>query len=546
MQSLAGKRVAVYARYSTDKQNPRSIADQVRVCSEYAARLGGEVALVFSDEAISGSIAERPGLAALQDAVRERRVDAVVCEDLSRIGRDIGDNDRVLKRFRSWGAALLAVDGFSTENSGAIVMSAMKSAMAEEYLRELKQRTRRGLEGSHAQGKSTGGRCYGYRTQDARLVIDEREAAIVRRIFAEHCAGHGYREIAAGLNRDGIAATRGKWGHTSVRAVLRNERYIGVVAFGAREWSRDMETGRRRYRRSDRTAIKRRADESLRIIDAVTWAEAQTRARAVAAVHASGKRPRTSHPLSGLLACADCGEPMTVVGRAYYACSGHKKGHGCENRASLREVDIRAWLLDGIVGALGEESILGDMRAALAKQIGDHDRSIRAELQERRAQLARTEAALSRLYDALGDGDASPTLRAKIREREDHADLQRAAIAALEQRLGHVPRLPSREEIGGFVRALPALVAGRPAEARLVLTRLLGGPVRCAPPARRGETYSAHVELRASEILTHTATVAGAVYASGGCGGAISPLAYSRTIALSGPVPRLRPGKPMT
>ena len=48
---------AIYARYSTDKQSPLSIEDQVRKCAEYAAGQGWEVLPehIYSDGAMSGS-----------------------------------------------------------------------------------------------------------------------------------------------------------------------------------------------------------------------------------------------------------------------------------------------------------------------------------------------------------------------------------------------------------------------------------------------------------------------------------------------------------
>ena len=49
-------RTAIYARVSTDKQNPLSPADQERKCREYADRNGIAVVegQVYSDEGLSG------------------------------------------------------------------------------------------------------------------------------------------------------------------------------------------------------------------------------------------------------------------------------------------------------------------------------------------------------------------------------------------------------------------------------------------------------------------------------------------------------------
>lgn len=49
-------RLAIYARYSSDQQNERSIDDQVRLCREHAAQLGGQIVGIYADYALSGDI----------------------------------------------------------------------------------------------------------------------------------------------------------------------------------------------------------------------------------------------------------------------------------------------------------------------------------------------------------------------------------------------------------------------------------------------------------------------------------------------------------
>lgn len=533
---LEGKRVAVYARYSTDKQNPRSVADQVRACTEYVQREGGSVADVFADEATSGKIGTRPGIDALKEAVRAGRVHVVVCEDLSRLGRDLEHLHGTLKRFRSWGARLIAInDGIDDGGSGAKsakMLGGLKALMGDLAVDEIRDRTIRGLQSALDAGKSTGGRAYGYRSHDGVRCIDEREAETVRRVFALWCSGEPLHAIARKLNRDGVPSARGgKWSHGAVRAMLRNEQYVGIVVWNRKQWALDIESERRRYTTRSRAEWRKREQPELRIIDAATWAEAQARVRSTAQTYAQGKRPKRGYPLSGLLVCGACGEPMTVAGR-YYACSGRKKGHGCENLHSLSEPGARAWLLGAIIDAIGADDVLDGLRSQLAATIGQGDRDVRAELADRRATLARTEGKARKLLDLLLDGD-TPTRRAALAEAEDHAELQRAAIYALERQLDTVPVLPSRDEMRGFLAALPALAAGRPDAAREVLGSLLVAPAVCTPPARRGEPYALTAELRPCELLAHAVSARGTAYASGGCGGAIRPLAQA-SIRVSG------------
>ena len=104
---LSGARVAVYARYSTDRQSDRSIEDQVARCTRYVEERGGRVVaeLVFTDYAVSGRSLRR-GWEELMRAVDARRVDVIVAESVSRVSRDFADAATVFKRLEYLGVPL--------------------------------------------------------------------------------------------------------------------------------------------------------------------------------------------------------------------------------------------------------------------------------------------------------------------------------------------------------------------------------------------------------------------------------------------------------
>jgi DNA invertase Pin-like site-specific DNA recombinase len=85
----------LYARYSTDKQNPSSIEDQIYKCEQYAWDRRWTVLQnhVYSDAEITGATLERPGLIRLLAAAEcpSRPIDAILCEDTSRLSRKLAD-----------------------------------------------------------------------------------------------------------------------------------------------------------------------------------------------------------------------------------------------------------------------------------------------------------------------------------------------------------------------------------------------------------------------------------------------------------------------
>jgi site-specific DNA recombinase len=90
-------KVAIYARYSSDNQRDASIADQVRVCREFAARQGWTVVQEFTDHPISGATLLRSGFQAMMRAVLNGRFDAVLAEALDRFSRDQEDTAGTLQ-----------------------------------------------------------------------------------------------------------------------------------------------------------------------------------------------------------------------------------------------------------------------------------------------------------------------------------------------------------------------------------------------------------------------------------------------------------------
>ena len=82
-------RVLIYARFSTDQQNPRSIDDQVAYCRRFLDALGlKDVEITtISDEGISGELVSRPGIDEVLAGAREGRWDVILCEDASRLYR---------------------------------------------------------------------------------------------------------------------------------------------------------------------------------------------------------------------------------------------------------------------------------------------------------------------------------------------------------------------------------------------------------------------------------------------------------------------------
>lgn len=282
-------RCVIYARYSSDQQSPSSIHDQVRECREVAARQGWDVVEVYSDAALSGGSDKRPGFQQMLDDASDGRFDIVVAEALDRLSRRLADTASVFDQFNFYSIRIF------TKNEREITKMhvAIVGLMAEQFVADLREKTKRGQRGRVLEGKTAGGLGYGYVVGDpGERAIDEAQAEIVRRIFREYATGLSPRAIAHGLNSDGIPGPRGRtWKDTTLRGqrdrctgILNNTAYIGQLAYGRTAYVKNPTTGKRVARPQPRESWLVEEVSELRIVEDDLWKAVKDRQDAVATV----------------------------------------------------------------------------------------------------------------------------------------------------------------------------------------------------------------------------------------------------------------------
>lgn len=238
-------RVAIFARFSTDKQRDASIDDQVDSCRDYAAKQGWQIVEVYSDRAVSGSSMFRPGIEALLRDAKNDYFDMVLSEAMDRLSRNLADIAKFHERMEHARITIWTL----TEGKVDQMMIGMKGTMNAIQLRDIAFKTVRGQRGRARQGKSAGGNCFGYDVLPGTVVggkqehgdraINTQEAAVVRRIFEEYVRGTSPKKIAEQLNRDRIPGPRGgTWGASTIHGnrergtgILNNALYAGELVW---------------------------------------------------------------------------------------------------------------------------------------------------------------------------------------------------------------------------------------------------------------------------------------------------------------------------
>jgi site-specific DNA recombinase len=325
-------KVAIYARYSSENQRDASIADQFRVCREFAQRQGWHIAKEYSDHAVSG--ARRycgQGSQAMMASALRKEVDIVLAESLDRFSRDQEDTAGLFKRLTFAGVSIVTL----AEGDITFLHIGLKGTMNAMFLKELADKTRRGLRGRIELGKAGGGVSFGYRIvrrlENGVVTTGEREivpgeAAIVRRIFKDYMAGASPKQIAKALNAEGVPGPRGAlWSPSTIHGnpergigILHNELYIGRLVWNRQRFLKDPDTGKRVARTNPPSE---RSPKTCRSYASLTTSCGRPCRRGMRALSESGRQPRKVTVLTSSGGRSTCSRASRNVASAVPASS---------------------------------------------------------------------------------------------------------------------------------------------------------------------------------------------------------------------------------
>ncbi|WP_285675023.1 recombinase family protein, partial [Paralimibaculum aggregatum] len=426
---------AIYARYSSELQRAASIEDQVRVCRQRIEAEGWAAGPVYTDHAASGASHLRPGYQALLEGAREGRYAVLLAESLDRLSRDQEHVAGLFKRLSFAGVRLVTL----SEGEIGELHVGLKGTMGALYLKELAEKTRRGLEGRVRRGLSGGGICYGYRTRPGspgERCIEPAEAAVVTRIFEAFAAGRSPRAIAGELNAAAIPGPRGRpWGASTIHGnwrrgtgILNNALYAGQLVWNRQRFVKAPETGRRQARPNPPEAWITEPVPDLRIVEDALWQAVKARqAETRAAVSPEAGEPagiraeRARRPVylfSGLLTCGACGGGYVLVGKRHYGCANTRNRGTCGNRRTIRRDLLESTVLDGLAEHLLHPDLVAGFIAEYQREWTRATGAARAARDGQQAELTRVRRAIVNLVEAVKAGLFSASLKAELEDLE--------------------------------------------------------------------------------------------------------------------------------
>ena len=477
-------RVAIYARYSSENQSEKSIDDQVRVCQKYIDHHNYTCneKYIFTDEAISGSIINRPGLQALERAMENREFDAVAVDDLSRLSRSNHQMLTMVNKFAFHQVKIISVsDGIVTDDDNSKLGIHIRGLINELYLDDLKKKTMRGLEGQKLRGYSTGESVYGYKScpvGELRLnkkgqpkyegmvhKIHEDEACTVRRIYKDFIEGKSLNGIMKELNLSETPTKKnqkGGWSLSTLSRILKNEKYTGLWVWRKYKNIRDPISGR--LKKLDRAKHEQIASfrEELVIIDKETWEKAQSRwknldgSSPMNQITEPTKSPFKSyvhtspnHLLAGLLKCKCCGGAMVQIsgkGGGYYGCYNNKR-KTCTNKLLIQRKKVEAHILEDLTDKLLTAENLKYVFENLEKELAKSLNEVPEELKQKKHQHEKVQAELQNLLNFIKAGNFSKVVSDAISDAESRSERLKEELQGLEFQRKSAFKTPPKEWI---------------------------------------------------------------------------------------------------
>ena len=479
-ETNSAPRVALYSRVSSDLQSAASLDDQLRICAEWAAKQGLLVVGSYTDQALSGASLIRPGIQKLLQDAAAGKFDVILTESLDRLSRDQEDIAHIHKRLHFQGVGIVTL----AEGEITDLHVGLKGTMNALYLKDLADKTRRGLRGRVEAGSSGGGISYGYDTvrkvgPDGMPVrglrrINPIEAQVVRRIFEAYAGGRSGRRIAHDLNAAGVPGPRrGPWGASTIsgnaarsNGILKNQEYIGQLVWNRQRFIKDPETGRRVPRPNPEDQWIRKEVPELRIVDQELWDRVKARQEAmrcdtrpdVRARPCDRRRPR--YLLSGLVVCGACGGRYTKISANLFGCAAarNKGAAVCNNLRNVRRDRLEATVLDALRDNLMDPELFKEFCAEYLREINRVRGDENARRDRLRVELTQVERRLRRIVEAIADGVPARTLKEELlalEARQEQLEAEIAATTEEQQPLLH-PNLAEvyRQKVAALAEAL--------------------------------------------------------------------------------------------
>ena len=418
------KRIAIYCRVSTIEQAEEgySIDEQERLLTEWCSKMDYIVTKYYSDRGISGKdIKHRPALKELLKDAEEKKFDMVISWKINRISRKLSDVLKIVDIFEKNNITFKSYsEPFETDTPAGKMQFQMMALIGEFERGTIAQNVKMGMCAKARAGEWCGGRVLGYdlvpiddiqtgKRRKTKLIINEKEAEVVRIIFNEYANGKGYKAITNKINKLGYKTKKGNdFSVGSIKDILTNPVYIGKVRYNVRQnWSE-----KRRRNINANPIITDGIHDS--IIEESLWDKVQ------AVLESKKGKPARIYdgkfPLTGILKCPKCGAGMVIMRTTnklkdgtrrrltYYACGNWKnKGTAVCNSNTIRCDKANEYVFSKISELLSNYKMIKSIVTNINKERSNRVSPAKKEISRIDKELERLDGKKKKIFEAYED-----------------------------------------------------------------------------------------------------------------------------------------------
>ncbi len=220
--------VGLYPRVSTEDQfrNGHSLGEQKERMLKLCDYKNYEVYKVYEDAGISAKDMNRPAFQEMIQDIKDGKINKIIVYKLDRLTRSIKDLEEICTFLEENNCSLESMcEDINTSTANGKFFIRMLTILAQLEIERTSERTKFGMIGAVKKGHFVGRAPIGYDKQDKKLVINDIESEVIRRIFDLYIKGMAANAITKLLNEE--KALNRKWIPTLVDRILSNEIYIG-------------------------------------------------------------------------------------------------------------------------------------------------------------------------------------------------------------------------------------------------------------------------------------------------------------------------------
>lgn len=429
-------KVGIYCRLSKEDGGAESssIETQKAILSAFVSQKRWKLVQTYIDDGYSGTNFKRPSFQAMIQDIEAGLIDCVITKDLSRLGRNYLDCGLYLEVFfPEHGVRYIAVnDGVDTVTKTAMDITPFRNILNEMYSADVSVKIKSAYKARFHAGKFMAASApYGYLKDPEdrnHLIVDEKVAHVVRKMFALALEGNGIAKIRHYLNASHILrpaayavekggsgyeryftdseANRYIWSENSVRGILRSPIYAGNLC-GYKRPSLGMKSKKRPARPPEEWEVTPGTHEAI---------ISQTDFDIVQRLMTSRRKKNVydyDNVLCGLVKCADCGYAMCItranridrpemIDCMQYCCTNYGR-YGNIN-CSSHTIEARD-LVDVVLADINHYAALAvqDERAVkiLQQKLNTVSASDARAYEKEKRKLTKRQSELNRLFSAL-------------------------------------------------------------------------------------------------------------------------------------------------